>query len=1153
MNDTLLNQFKRNRDEEAFLEIVQGYSGLVFSASLRIVHCPTLAEDVVQETFLRFLNKYASIEKSIAGWLYRVATQISIDKIRSKDARLKREKNYAEYNAIATEGFTWEEIAPHIDVCLSALAPEETELLISHFLKGVTQGELARRKETSQPTISRLLNQSLEKLREELKKKGFALSTSFMLSLLSTNFIEAAPISVIESLGKIALASKLLGSTAVATTTSVTASTWTLPSLKSFAFMLLGLGMILPIATWVVSNSPNDPPQKKEETRESAITNRKFSEIAHNDSIKIVSPEIENISKSQSNVQLKFKFIDAENLLPLKNMPLNYVIFVSSKKISNSKIKANTDENGSLSIELEKFHNSMKLEFSFVDYHAHTVEKLRVDNQNIITLKKPASLKKSNGFIVKLKDQYGELVPHAQMKWSKAGPKRKTKKFQEIKAGTYRCPTSEIGSGRLYIVWRAEDPYERSEHSIDVLPLDQRKEYEVVIKRKPKIELSILNPKEDWPKLIWIRYKSKHSTESFSNIEKYGLEKGYANQIIRLKGMVYEGYLSTKPDSFIYQADGFERSASRIADFEGAVFKDSLYLKKGSHMLSVLVVDKKGEPIQGARVEIGRSYIHDQQTTDYDGKAYFEHLSSNKYLILAGYDSQYVYAMICHIKDTKNTPLKIVLPELLSVEGQVTTNEGKPISSVKFSFIHANNKKSKIVMRGGQMKYENPFTCESNSEGKFELKLPAGFLDVKIISEDYPQLSRRINLQPSEPFLNFELGNSKAILKGRVVDHSGNIQKNFQLASLVKEFEIPSWKYIRTNQKGEFQLELRQNQTVEVFSKQKNWTQTNPIKVKVSHLENVEIKVHQDPKIIFNINSEAGLDIEGLEVYKKMEYTWGNMLRRQKDYDYHLKPIKLQKLDSNRYLAFFQNHRSFLPRLPLQSFAIKTKNHQTYTTEFIDPYSKPNNYEVYISLKSGKALRLKVINENGVALSNVSCWLKTVDGKPTGPRFGIKSNKSGIIDIPNTYDEVLLHIDHQGYQYFFRKFIANSSPIEETIVLKKGFTMNGHVIGINKYKEKIRDLSISGKNGLWKGVDVKENGGFKIPDFAAGKYSLKVLPKNKREYIFVQTFDFIPGQAVEIDLTKLQSLNTSEKKSSEYELEPWLNEGEVDTQSFMTF
>lgn len=79
----------RQGDLAAFEEVYRVHSGRLYSVACRMVGNPTDAEDLLQEIFLAAHRKLGSFrgESALGTWLYRLATNLCLDHLRSKGAR----------------------------------------------------------------------------------------------------------------------------------------------------------------------------------------------------------------------------------------------------------------------------------------------------------------------------------------------------------------------------------------------------------------------------------------------------------------------------------------------------------------------------------------------------------------------------------------------------------------------------------------------------------------------------------------------------------------------------------------------------------------------------------------------------------------------------------------------------------------------------------------------------------------------------------------------------------------------------------------------------------------------------------------------------------------------------------------------------------
>src|SRR5213594_961209 len=115
----LLRDYTERRSEAAFAELVRRHVDLVYSAALRMVRDPHLAEDVAQGAFVALAQNARQLTDRpvLSGWLHRTAQNLAANTIRSDVRRRAREQEAAAMNELFTaeSDATWDSIAPHLD------------------------------------------------------------------------------------------------------------------------------------------------------------------------------------------------------------------------------------------------------------------------------------------------------------------------------------------------------------------------------------------------------------------------------------------------------------------------------------------------------------------------------------------------------------------------------------------------------------------------------------------------------------------------------------------------------------------------------------------------------------------------------------------------------------------------------------------------------------------------------------------------------------------------------------------------------------------------------------------------------------------------------------------------------------------------------
>jgi RNA polymerase sigma-70 factor (ECF subfamily) len=84
--DAKLVEYAKNGDKEALSKLVTMYSPRIYNLAMRIMRNQEDAEDVLQETFLKMINKLKTFrgDSAFYTWLYRIGTNVALGKIREK-------------------------------------------------------------------------------------------------------------------------------------------------------------------------------------------------------------------------------------------------------------------------------------------------------------------------------------------------------------------------------------------------------------------------------------------------------------------------------------------------------------------------------------------------------------------------------------------------------------------------------------------------------------------------------------------------------------------------------------------------------------------------------------------------------------------------------------------------------------------------------------------------------------------------------------------------------------------------------------------------------------------------------------------------------------------------------------------------------------
>src|SRR5260370_14127968 len=203
MNGTdLLADFRANRSEGAFTELVRRYTNLVYSVAKRRLSNVSLAQEVTQTVFIRLAKAAPKLrgDAELAAWLHRTTVHVSIDLWRSEFRRRVREEKAAAMQTDVDENVTWNEIAPVVDEALNELNDVERQAILLRFFDHKTMRELGAALGVSEDAAKMRVSRALDRLRTQMGGRGVACSATGLGTLRADRSVEAAPSSLVPAL-----------------------------------------------------------------------------------------------------------------------------------------------------------------------------------------------------------------------------------------------------------------------------------------------------------------------------------------------------------------------------------------------------------------------------------------------------------------------------------------------------------------------------------------------------------------------------------------------------------------------------------------------------------------------------------------------------------------------------------------------------------------------------------------------------------------------------------------------------------------------------------------------------------------------------------------------------------------------------------------
>jgi RNA polymerase sigma factor (sigma-70 family) len=173
----LLREYVCGGSRAALADLVQRHLALVYSAALRQVRDPHLAEDVTQAVFLVLVQKGATIKNGVAvgGWLLAVTRHAALNALKQRSIEQRRERMLAKSLAMKEDTQVWEDIAPHLDAELHRLSRQDRDAVVLRYFQDCSFAQIATELCVSEDAAQKRVSRALDRLRRLLTRRGITL------------------------------------------------------------------------------------------------------------------------------------------------------------------------------------------------------------------------------------------------------------------------------------------------------------------------------------------------------------------------------------------------------------------------------------------------------------------------------------------------------------------------------------------------------------------------------------------------------------------------------------------------------------------------------------------------------------------------------------------------------------------------------------------------------------------------------------------------------------------------------------------------------------------------------------------------------------------------------------------------------------------
>lgn len=202
----LLRRYAEENSQAAFATLVERHIDFVYAAALRQVHGnASFAQDVTQTVFADVARKAAKLARHrvFVGWLHTAARFAAAKTIRSERRRQTREQQAQVMNDILREAdspIDWERLYPVLDEVLGELKERERLAILLRFFEKQPLTGVAKTLSLTEPAARSCLDRALDKMREQLARRGVTSTTAALMLAMANQTTVAAPAGLVAAI-----------------------------------------------------------------------------------------------------------------------------------------------------------------------------------------------------------------------------------------------------------------------------------------------------------------------------------------------------------------------------------------------------------------------------------------------------------------------------------------------------------------------------------------------------------------------------------------------------------------------------------------------------------------------------------------------------------------------------------------------------------------------------------------------------------------------------------------------------------------------------------------------------------------------------------------------------------------------------------------
>jgi len=160
-------------DRDAFATLIQRYSDPLYRHALGMTGSPDVAEDILQQSFIKAYNHLAEVRGRFDAWLFRIVANGCKDwlkNIRRTHVSYDEDDQPSAFNT-PDEDLDRSELRTDLDRALSSLAPSLREAFVMKHVEGRSYEEMAELLGTTVGALKMRVHRAREALQALLEEK----------------------------------------------------------------------------------------------------------------------------------------------------------------------------------------------------------------------------------------------------------------------------------------------------------------------------------------------------------------------------------------------------------------------------------------------------------------------------------------------------------------------------------------------------------------------------------------------------------------------------------------------------------------------------------------------------------------------------------------------------------------------------------------------------------------------------------------------------------------------------------------------------------------------------------------------------------------------------------------------------------------------